>query len=220
MDQMGRHGCLKWTHLSITACGLDVSVFELGKLSLKLWDGRWRALGKMGEAEEVWKKETVPRVMVMVSVRLRQRDVFSLLLVSPWCYRSLLAQPTLWKVSPTLWRLQLPSRSHFTSFLSTVRPSRRSLRVLECIWSFSFANDLFSISYATFSCILIWITSSAELCLFQFSGFLKLYIFGECCIRRFTWNKQGEHQNVDSELVWSFSHRAWKMELGVLRRLF
>ncbi|CAA6659050.1 unnamed protein product [Spirodela intermedia] len=45
----------------------------------------------------MWRKETVPRVMVIVSMSLRQRDVFSLLLVSPWCYRSLLAQSTLWK---------------------------------------------------------------------------------------------------------------------------
>ncbi|XP_078429889.1 RNI-like superfamily protein isoform X2 [Wolffia australiana] len=48
-------------------------------------------------AEDPWRKETVPRVMATVSSRLKQKDVYSLLLVSPWCYRFLLAQTTLWQ---------------------------------------------------------------------------------------------------------------------------
>ncbi|THU45476.1 hypothetical protein C4D60_Mb02t18330 [Musa balbisiana] len=45
-----------------------------------------------------WERETVPRVMAIVSPRLPQRDVYSVLMVSPWCYRAFLSVPTLWEV--------------------------------------------------------------------------------------------------------------------------
>ncbi|CAL9202265.1 unnamed protein product [Musa hybrid cultivar] len=45
-----------------------------------------------------WERETVPRVMAIVSPRLPQRDVYSVLMVSPWCYRTFLSVPTLWEV--------------------------------------------------------------------------------------------------------------------------
>ncbi|RRT70143.1 hypothetical protein B296_00023229 [Ensete ventricosum] len=48
-----------------------------------------------------WERETVPRVMAIVSPRLPQRDVYSLLMASPWCYHALLSVPTLWEVPPT-----------------------------------------------------------------------------------------------------------------------
>ncbi|WOK97142.1 F-box protein [Canna indica] len=55
--------------------------------------------GGEGEAtSQSWERETVPHVMAIVSPRLPQRDVYSLLLVSPWCYRVLLSIPTLWEV--------------------------------------------------------------------------------------------------------------------------
>ncbi|CAL4888493.1 unnamed protein product [Urochloa decumbens] len=49
-------------------------------------------------ADEAWCRETVPRVMELVSPRLTQRDVCALLAVSPWCYRALVANPRLWEV--------------------------------------------------------------------------------------------------------------------------
>ncbi|RLM80991.1 hypothetical protein C2845_PM12G09660 [Panicum miliaceum] len=49
-------------------------------------------------ADEAWCRETVPRVMELVSLRLPQRDVCALLAVSPWCYRALVANPRLWEV--------------------------------------------------------------------------------------------------------------------------
>ncbi|XP_021721605.1 F-box protein At3g58530-like [Chenopodium quinoa] len=45
-----------------------------------------------------WRKETVPRVFTIVSSKLPQRDLVSLLLVSPWLYRTLASNPSLWKV--------------------------------------------------------------------------------------------------------------------------
>ncbi|OMO68838.1 Leucine-rich repeat, cysteine-containing subtype [Corchorus olitorius] len=51
------------------------------------------------EAEEetwIWNKETVPKVMKIVSTRLSQRDLISLLLVSPSLHRTLLSYPSLW----------------------------------------------------------------------------------------------------------------------------
>ncbi|RWW43187.1 hypothetical protein BHE74_00051183 [Ensete ventricosum] len=35
--------------------------------------------------------------MAIVSPRLPQRDVYSLLMASPWCYHALLSVPTLWE---------------------------------------------------------------------------------------------------------------------------
>ncbi|XP_072958547.1 F-box protein At3g58530 isoform X1 [Typha angustifolia] len=52
----------------------------------------------MAEIGAAWCRSTVPRVLEIVSTRLSQRDVYSLLLVSPWCYRSLLSNPSLWEV--------------------------------------------------------------------------------------------------------------------------
>ncbi|KAF5474015.1 hypothetical protein F2P56_005956 [Juglans regia] len=56
------------------------------------------ALSKMeaAEAEVVWNRKTVPKVLKIVSTRLSQRDLVSLLLVSPWLYRSLVSYPSIW----------------------------------------------------------------------------------------------------------------------------
>uniref|UniRef100_A0A5B7BEX1 F-box/LRR-repeat protein 15-like leucin rich repeat domain-containing protein n=1 Tax=Davidia involucrata TaxID=16924 RepID=A0A5B7BEX1_DAVIN len=50
------------------------------------------------EKELVWSRETVPRVLKIVSTRLPQRDLLSLLLVSPWLHRTLISYPSLWLV--------------------------------------------------------------------------------------------------------------------------
>ncbi|KAL6534588.1 hypothetical protein OROGR_013263 [Orobanche gracilis] len=47
---------------------------------------------------EVWNEETVPKVMRIVSTRLSQRDLISLLLVSPWIHRNLISHPLPWLV--------------------------------------------------------------------------------------------------------------------------
>ncbi|KAG8367960.1 hypothetical protein BUALT_Bualt16G0127000 [Buddleja alternifolia] len=47
---------------------------------------------------EVWNRETVPKVMNIVSTTLHQRDLISLLLVSPWINRNLVSNPSLWLV--------------------------------------------------------------------------------------------------------------------------
>lgn len=54
------------------------------------------------EAEEVlWNKETVSKVMKIVCtcIKLPQKDLISLLLVSPWLHRTLTSHPSLWLVS-------------------------------------------------------------------------------------------------------------------------
>ncbi|XP_027069370.1 F-box protein At3g58530-like isoform X1 [Coffea arabica] len=59
-----------------------------------------------GEEEEVeveealWNKETIPRVMKIVCtcIKLHQRDLISLLLVSPWLHRTLISHPSIWLV--------------------------------------------------------------------------------------------------------------------------
>ncbi|KAK8947315.1 F-box protein [Platanthera zijinensis] len=48
--------------------------------------------------EWAWNRETVPRVLEIVSSHLSQRDLCSVLLVNSWCYRALVSQPSLWKV--------------------------------------------------------------------------------------------------------------------------
>ncbi|XP_024038436.1 F-box protein At3g58530 isoform X2 [Citrus clementina] len=53
---------------------------------------------KAAEEEETWSKETVPKVIRIVSTRLSQRDIISLLLVSPWLHRTLVSYPSLWLV--------------------------------------------------------------------------------------------------------------------------
>ncbi|XP_073034930.1 F-box protein At3g58530-like [Primulina eburnea] len=47
---------------------------------------------------EVWNRETVPTVMKIVCTRLPQRDLISLLLVSPWVHGNLISHPSLWQV--------------------------------------------------------------------------------------------------------------------------
>ncbi|KAF7848647.1 hypothetical protein BT93_L1772 [Corymbia citriodora subsp. variegata] len=50
------------------------------------------------EAEELaWRRETIPKVMKLVCTRLPQRDLVSLLLVSPWLHRTLVSYPSLWQ---------------------------------------------------------------------------------------------------------------------------
>ncbi|KAK1281770.1 F-box protein [Acorus calamus] len=50
------------------------------------------------EVEAAWSRVKVPQVLSIVGTRLSQRDLYSLLLLSPWCYRSLLSHPSLWQV--------------------------------------------------------------------------------------------------------------------------
>ncbi|KAF2618157.1 hypothetical protein F2Q68_00041742 [Brassica cretica] len=50
----------------------------------------------MEEEEEMWRREIVTSVMRIVSTRLPQRDLISLLLVSPWLYRTLVSYPSIW----------------------------------------------------------------------------------------------------------------------------
>ncbi|XP_065637104.1 F-box protein At3g58530 isoform X2 [Quercus suber] len=50
------------------------------------------------EAEVTWTRETIPKVLKIVSTRLPQRDLISLLLVSPWLHRTLVSHPSLWLV--------------------------------------------------------------------------------------------------------------------------
>lgn len=47
---------------------------------------------------EVWNRETAPTVMKIVCTRLPQRDLISLLLVSPWIHGNLISHPSLWQV--------------------------------------------------------------------------------------------------------------------------
>ncbi|KAF9621108.1 hypothetical protein IFM89_016602 [Coptis chinensis] len=56
---------------------------------------------KMEEEEVKWRKEIVPEVFQIVirtNNRLTQKDVISVLLVSPWLYRTLSSNPSLWHV--------------------------------------------------------------------------------------------------------------------------
>ncbi|XP_057983670.1 F-box protein At3g58530 isoform X2 [Malania oleifera] len=48
------------------------------------------------EGELKWSRDTVPRVFKIASTRLPQRDLISLLLVSPWLHRTLVSCPSLW----------------------------------------------------------------------------------------------------------------------------
>ncbi|CAN0927483.1 F-box protein At3g58530 [Linum grandiflorum] len=50
------------------------------------------------EEEVTWRRETVPRVMKIVGAKLSQRDLVSLLLVSPWIHRALISYSSLWLV--------------------------------------------------------------------------------------------------------------------------
>ncbi|XP_050228129.1 F-box protein At3g58530 isoform X1 [Mercurialis annua] len=52
----------------------------------------------MESEEATWSRETVPKVMEIVSTKLPQKDLISLLLVSPWLYRSLTSYQSLWLV--------------------------------------------------------------------------------------------------------------------------
>ncbi|KAL5545399.1 hypothetical protein UlMin_005086 [Ulmus minor] len=54
--------------------------------------------GKEETEELTWNRETVPKVLKIVSTRLSQKDLISLLLVSPWLYRTLVSYPSLWLI--------------------------------------------------------------------------------------------------------------------------
>ncbi|WJZ93974.1 hypothetical protein VitviT2T_012872 [Vitis vinifera] len=45
-----------------------------------------------------WSRETIPKVLRIVGTRLPQRDLISLLLVSPWIHRTLVSCSSLWLV--------------------------------------------------------------------------------------------------------------------------
>lgn len=49
--------------------------------------------------DDVWSKDTVPKVFKLVSSSLTHSDLVSLLLVSPFLYRTLLSSQPLWQVS-------------------------------------------------------------------------------------------------------------------------
>ncbi|EEF31211.1 ubiquitin-protein ligase, putative [Ricinus communis] len=51
---------------------------------------------KKVEEEQTWSRETIPKVMKIVSTTISQKDVISLLLVSPWLHHSLISYPSLW----------------------------------------------------------------------------------------------------------------------------
>lgn len=51
------------------------------------------------EEEESWSREIITSVMRIVSTRLPQTDLISLLLVSPWLYRTLVSYPSIWLVN-------------------------------------------------------------------------------------------------------------------------
>ncbi|KAL0316892.1 UNVERIFIED_CONTAM: F-box protein [Sesamum radiatum] len=59
------------------------------------------------ELMEVWNKETVPKVMNIVSNRLPQTDLISLLLVSPWIHRNLISHPSLWLCGQSVKNLEV-----------------------------------------------------------------------------------------------------------------
>ncbi|PQP95450.1 F-box protein [Prunus yedoensis var. nudiflora] len=46
--------------------------------------------------EGTWSRESIPKVLRIVSTRLPQRDLISLLLVSPWLNGTLVSYPSLW----------------------------------------------------------------------------------------------------------------------------
>lgn len=46
-----------------------------------------------------WSRETIPKVLRIVGTRLPQRDLISLLLVSPWLHRTLVSCSSLWLVN-------------------------------------------------------------------------------------------------------------------------
>lgn len=50
------------------------------------------------QEEPTWSRETVPKVMKIVSARLPQKDLISLLLVNSWLYHTLLSCSSLWLV--------------------------------------------------------------------------------------------------------------------------
>lgn len=51
-----------------------------------------------GGEEVAWSRETIPKVLKIVSTRLPQRDLISLLLVNPWLNATLISYPSLWLV--------------------------------------------------------------------------------------------------------------------------
>ncbi|KAJ6382334.1 hypothetical protein OIU77_030898 [Salix suchowensis] len=79
---------------------------EVQNLTYYLQQARETAKQEEMEAKEIeppqttttWNRETVPEVMKIVSTKVPQRDLISLLLVSPWLYRTLTSFPPLWMV--------------------------------------------------------------------------------------------------------------------------
>ncbi|KAG8094835.1 hypothetical protein GUJ93_ZPchr0012g22065 [Zizania palustris] len=47
--------------------------------------------------DEAWYRETIPRVMGLVSPCLPHCDDCALLIISTWCHRALIANPMLWE---------------------------------------------------------------------------------------------------------------------------
>ncbi|BAH91626.1 Os02g0281150 [Oryza sativa Japonica Group] len=93
--------------------------------------------------DEAWCRETVPRVMELVSPRLPQRDACALLAVSPWCHRALVANPKLWEVRYRV--ASLPSTFFVLPLLALGLDSRGVL--LRCFallrkWSLAWASSL------------------------------------------------------------------------------
>ena len=80
---------------------------EVQNLTYYLQQARETAKPQEMEAKEIeptqtttatWNRETVQEVMKSVSTKVPQRDLISLLLVSPWLYRTLTSYPPLWMV--------------------------------------------------------------------------------------------------------------------------
>lgn len=76
---------------------------------------------KGGEAGELtWSRETVPKVLKIVSTRLSQKDLISLLLVSPWLHSTLVSYPPLWLVLPFIFSIKKEKRFDFSSSISRI----------------------------------------------------------------------------------------------------
>ncbi|XP_009611915.1 F-box protein At3g58530 [Nicotiana tomentosiformis] len=57
-----------------------------------------RTMEEKVTAEAIWNKEIVPKVMKIVSTRLPQKELITLLFVSPWIHHTLHSHPSLWLV--------------------------------------------------------------------------------------------------------------------------
>uniref|UniRef100_A0A0D9YQG8 F-box/LRR-repeat protein 15-like leucin rich repeat domain-containing protein n=1 Tax=Oryza glumipatula TaxID=40148 RepID=A0A0D9YQG8_9ORYZ len=101
------------------------------------------AAAEAAAGDEAWCRETVPRVMELVSPRLPQRDACALLAVSPWCHRALVANPKLWEVRYRV--ASLPSTFFVLPLLALGLDSRgvllRGFALLRK-WSLAWASSL------------------------------------------------------------------------------